>query len=181
MIFSTNACDISEFDFIALYQKWTLNALFALCTKVHSVDWIWIRLLRYLTIIALRSVQFGNIAKKPINIDFCHFIFLIERNQNFHQKRGSKYAQMSTIKKFSKRGIENAIKLCKVDWKISIYVYIYIFGFTIHLYGGLIGPFCFSFCFLSTDLFLANFLLFANYYFLFLLNFLFFLLYPFRF
>ena len=33
---------------------------------------------------------------------------------------------MSTIKKFSKRGIENAIKLCKVDWKISIYVYIYI-------------------------------------------------------
>ena len=32
-------------------------------------------------------------------------------------------------------------------------MYIYIFGFTIHLYGGLIGPFCFSFCFLSTDLF----------------------------
>ena len=81
---------------------------------------------------------------------------------------------MSTIKKFIKRGIENAIKLCKVDWKIPIYVYIYIFGFTIHLYGGLIGPFCFLFCFLSTDLFLANFLLFANYYFLFLLNFLFF-------
>ena len=55
-----------------------------------------------------------------------------------------------------------------------MYIYIYIFGFTIHLYGGLIGPFCFLFCFLSTDLFLANFLLFANYYFLFLLNFLFF-------
>ena len=46
--------------------------------KYISVDWIWIWLLRYLTVID-KSVQFGNIAKKLINIGFCRFIFLIER------------------------------------------------------------------------------------------------------
>lgn len=77
--FFHNACDITQnLTLLCCTKKGLWMPFLPYTTKVHSVDWIWIWLLCYLTVVA-KSVQFGNIAKKLINIDFCHFIFLIER------------------------------------------------------------------------------------------------------
>ena len=77
---------------------------------------------------------------------FSHWKQALFLLKTWNKKWGSKYAQMSTIKKkLHKRGVEKCNKSMQ-GWLENSNI----FGFTICLYGGLIGPFCNSCCFLST-------------------------------